>query len=59
MLYQQQTKKSIDEIERDLQNSAARNQFGIIAVHDLQQTMKKKNVDLAMECRIYEVCNPQ
>ena len=39
--------------------SAARNQFGIIAIHDLRETMKKKNVDLDMECRIYEVCNPQ
>ena len=59
MLYQLQSKKTLDQIDRDLQDSAARNQFGIIAVHDLQQTMKKKNVDLAMECRIYEVCNPQ
>jgi uncharacterized protein (DUF302 family) len=59
MLYQLQSEKTLDEIERDLQDSAARNQFGIIAIHDLQQTMKKKNVDLAMECRIYEVCNPQ
>ena len=59
MLYQLESKKTLDEIDRDLQDSAARNHFGIIAVHDLQQTMRKKGVDLAMECRIYEVCNPQ
>lgn len=59
MLYQLQSGKPVDEIERGLQDSAARNQFGIIAVHDLRETMKKKNVELAMECRIYEVCNPQ
>lgn len=59
MLYQLPSKKTLDEIERDLQDSAARNQFGVLAIHDLQQTMKKKNVDLAMECRVYEVCNPQ
>ena len=59
MLYQIQSQKPVEEIERDLQESAARNQFGILAVHDLKQTMKTKNVDLAMECRIYEVCNPQ
>jgi uncharacterized protein (DUF302 family) len=59
MLLQIKSSKSIDEIERGLQKSAARHQFGVIAVHDLQETLKKKGVDLAMECRIYEVCNPR
>lgn len=58
MLYQIKSRKSLDEIERGLQESAARHHFGVIAVHDLQATLKKKGVDLAMECRIYEVCNP-
>jgi uncharacterized protein (DUF302 family) len=58
MLYQTHTKRSLTEIERELQDSAARNKFGVIAVHDLKETMKKKDVDLAMECRIFEVCNP-
>jgi hypothetical protein len=47
----------IDKIDRDLQGSAAKHQFGVIAVHNLQEMMKKKGVDLAIECRIYEVCN--
>jgi uncharacterized protein (DUF302 family) len=58
MLVQFKSSKSLDEIERGLQESAARHKFGVIAVHDLQDTLKKKGVDLAMECRIYEVCNP-
>ena len=58
MLYQIKSKQSMDEIERALQESAARHQFGVIAVHDLKETLAKKGVDLAMECRIYEVCNP-
>lgn len=58
MLYKITSTKPLDEIERGLQESAVRHQFGVIAVHDLQETMKKKGVDLAMECRIYEVCNP-
>lgn len=58
MLYQINSSKSLDEIERGLQESAARHKFGVIAVHDLQETLKKKGVNLAMECRIYEVCNP-
>ena len=48
----------LENIERRLQDSAARHQFGIIATHDLQDAMKKKGVELQMECRIYEVCNP-
>jgi uncharacterized protein (DUF302 family) len=58
MLFQINSSKSLDEIERGLQESAARHKFGVIAVHDLQETLKKKGVSLAMECRIYEVCNP-
>lgn len=58
MLYKIQSTRPLDEIERELQESAARHKFGVIATHDLQQIMSKKGVDLAMECRIYEVCNP-
>ena len=49
----------MDEIDRRPQESDARHQFGVIAVHDLRETLGKKGVDLAMECRIFEVCNPQ
>ena len=58
MLVQFKSSKSLDEIERGLQESAARHKFGVIAIHDLKDTLMKKGVDLAMECRIYEVCNP-
>ena len=59
MLYQIASAKMLDEIERGLQDAAARHRFGVIAIHDLRDTLKKKGVDLEMECRIYEVCNPQ
>lgn len=58
MIYKVRSTSPLDEIERRLQESAARQQFGVIAVHDLQEMLKKKGVDLAIECRIYEVCNP-
>ena len=45
-------------MSKDSSSQSARHQFGVIAVHDLKETLKKKGVDLAMECRIYEVCNP-
>ncbi len=58
MLYQVKWNKPLHEIERNLQESAGRHRFGVIAIHDLQDTLRKKGVDLDMECRIYEVCNP-
>jgi uncharacterized protein (DUF302 family) len=59
MLYQLKSNKSMDEIALGIQESAARHKFGVIAVHDLKETLKKKDVDLAIDCRIYEVCNPR
>jgi uncharacterized protein (DUF302 family) len=58
MVYTVHSKRSLNQIEQALQNSAARRQFGVLAIHDLRQTMKNKGVDLAMDCRIFEVCNP-
>lgn len=59
MLFQVPSNKPLDEIERGLQESAARHKFGIIAVHDLKETLAKKGVELAQQCRVFEVCNPQ
>lgn len=58
MLFQLPASRSMDQIQKELEASAARNKFGVIAVHDLQQTLHNKNVDLAMECKIFEICNP-
>lgn len=58
MIHQVKSNRPLDEIERALNESAARHQFGVIAVHDLRETMRKKGVDFDMQCRIYEVCNP-
>ncbi len=58
MLFQITSDKPIQEIEQRLHDSAAKHKFGVIATHDLRETMKNKGVELAMECRIHEVCNP-
>jgi uncharacterized protein (DUF302 family) len=52
MLYQLPSTKPLDEIDRGLRESAARQQFGIIAVHDLRETLKSKGEHLDMECRV-------
>jgi uncharacterized protein (DUF302 family) len=58
MIHTVRSTQSLPAIERALQESAARHQFGVLTVHDLRQTMKNKGIELAMDCRIFEVCNP-
>lgn len=58
MILKVHSNRPIADIEQALNESAARNKFGVLHVHDLRETMQKKGVDLAMQCRIYEVCNP-
>jgi uncharacterized protein (DUF302 family) len=58
MLYQKTSRKTMVEIDQALRESAARHKFGVLAVHDLKQTMKDKGVDFDSEVRVYEVCNP-
>lgn len=58
MLFEVTSAKSLDQIDRGLQEAAARHRFGIIATHNLKETMKNKGVDFEGECLIYEVCNP-
>jgi uncharacterized protein (DUF302 family) len=52
------TSKSIDQASSDLKAAVVSNQFGVLHVHDLKATMKKKGVEFLNECRIFEVCNP-
>jgi uncharacterized protein (DUF302 family) len=58
MLYQKTSQKSFEELDRDLRAAAARHQFGVLAVHDLQQTLRNKGVEFPKRVLIYEVCNP-
>lgn len=58
MLFRVTSTRSLDQIEVALRESAARHKFGIIATHDLKETLSQKGVDLALECKVFEVCNP-
>jgi len=58
MKYIVNTDKSVERATADLEASVKNHQFGVMHVYDLQDTLKKKGVDFANECRIVEVCNP-
>ena len=58
MLYEVASSKTLEAIDRGLQEAAAKYKLGIIAVHNLKETMARKGVEFNGECLIYEVCNP-
>lgn len=58
MLYTLNSTLPLAEIQRRLEESAAAHKFGILTVHNLAETLRKKSVELGWECYIFEVCNP-
>ena len=58
MLFEVESTKTIDQVCRDLEKAAMDHKFGVMTVHNLKETMKKKGVEFEKECRIFEVCNP-
>lgn len=58
MLHIIESKKSMEQLSKDLEAAVVRHKFGVLGVHDLQETMAKKGVEFNRQCRIFEVCNP-
>ncbi len=59
MLYIVETKKDVETAVRDLEAAVKRNNFGILHIHNLKQTLKEKGFDFPNGCKILDVCNPQ
>ena len=58
MLITVPTDKTVSETAEALQAAVQAHHFGVMQVHNLQETMQKKGVDFAHACLIFEVCNP-
>ena len=59
MLITLPTSKTVSEAAAALQVAVQANHFGVMQIHNLTETMKKKGVEFAHECLIFEVCQPQ
>jgi len=59
MLIKLPTEKTVSAAADALQVAVKANHFGVMQVHNLQETMVKKGVEFAHECLIFEVCQPQ
>jgi uncharacterized protein (DUF302 family) len=53
------TTKSITDTATALRVAVEANGFGVMQVHDLKETMRKKGVDFPQECQIFEICQPE
>lgn len=58
MKYVVDSDKSVGQAVLDVEAAAKDHQFGVLHIHNLQQTMKNKGVDFPNECQILEICNP-
>ena len=58
MLVKLFTDKTVSETAAALEAAVQANDFGVMQVHNLQETMMKKGVEFAHECLIFEVCQP-
>lgn len=59
MLVKLSTNKTVSEAAAALQAAVQAHHFGVMQVHNLQETMMKKGVDFERACLIFEVCQPQ
>ena len=53
------TNKSFEQAATDLAEAVKRNGFGVLHIHDLGATLRKKGVSFDEECKVFEVCNTQ
>jgi uncharacterized protein (DUF302 family) len=53
------TDKSVTATAAALEAAVQANHFGVMQVHNLQESMNKKGVAFNNECLIFEVCQPQ
>lgn len=59
MLVKIASNKTVSETVTALQSAVEANDFGVMQIHNLKETMIKKGVEFANECLIFEVCQPQ
>ena len=58
MYYIVDTEKSFDQASADLADAVKRHGFGILHVHDLGSTLRRKGLSFKEQCKVFEICNP-
>jgi uncharacterized protein (DUF302 family)/RNA polymerase-binding transcription factor DksA len=58
MYYVVPTTKTVADASADLESAVQKHGFGVLHVHDLGETLKRKGHPLGAQCKVFEVCNP-
>ncbi len=58
MYYIVESNKSFEDAVTDLEAAVKRNEFGVLHIHDLGNTLRSKGIAFAENCKVFEVCNP-
>ena len=58
MYYIVESSKSFEQAAADLEAAVKRNEFGVLHIHDLGNTLRGKGITFAENCKVFEVCNP-
>ena len=58
MYYIVESSKAFEQAAADLETAVKRNEFGVLHIHDLGNTLRSKGVAFTEQCKIFEVCNP-
>jgi uncharacterized protein (DUF302 family) len=58
MFYIVESKKSFSQAVTALELAVVSNGFGVLHVHDLGATLRKKGLAFDEQCQVFEVCNP-
>ncbi|WP_041746205.1 DUF302 domain-containing protein [Coraliomargarita akajimensis] len=53
------TDKTFEQAVQDLEAAVQAHGFGVLHIHDLGNTLRKKGADFNEDCKVLEVCNPQ
>jgi uncharacterized protein (DUF302 family) len=57
--YITETAKPFAQAADDLDAAVRRHGFGVLHVHDIGATLRRKDVPFERECKVFEVCNPR
>lgn len=58
MYYIVESGKTFEQAATDLEAAVKRNEFGVLHIHDLGNTLRGKGITFAEQCKVFEICNP-
>lgn len=58
MLIVVESKKSLADVCAAMEPAVQRHKFGVLAIHNLRETLARKGIAFGRDCFIFEVCNP-